>query len=90
MTFRVATVLKEIGDERLKLFDGGGYWYFEFDDTEHGVFETHTVSVMRLNHLAFAVWVEEGKEFVAKMKDRISDQASAPAGPAGRYKGGDR
>jgi hypothetical protein len=69
MSFRVSTILKAIGEERLSLLAGKGYWYFVFDDKAK-LYDTHTVFVMRLNQLPLEQWIEEGKDFVKEMKGR--------------------
>lgn len=75
MTFSTPAVNKAIGDPRLKLVAGKGYWYFIFDDVEkHNIFETHSIYTMRLNDMPLERWVEEGKDFLAKMKQRIEEQ----------------
>jgi hypothetical protein len=67
--FRTSSVLKAIGEPRLKLVAGKGYWYFVFDDTGK-LYDTHTVFVMRLSDLPLERWIEEGKDFVQEMKAR--------------------
>jgi hypothetical protein len=74
MAFKASSVIKAIGDPRLTLVAGNGYWYFVFDDVAANMFETHSVSVMRLNQLPLEQWIADGKEFVAKMRQRIEEQ----------------
>jgi len=63
----VKQVLKAIGSDKLELVKGNGYWYFIYDDVAKSRYDTHSVYTMLLgDDLAF--WVEEGKEFVAKME----------------------
>lgn len=63
----VRKVLKEIGCPVLNLYNGKGYWYFVYDDTARGVYETKSVYVMRLNELALAQWIEAGRGFIAEL-----------------------
>jgi hypothetical protein len=75
MAFSTKAVIKAIGDRRLRLVDGGGYWYFIFDDIEkHKVYETYSIAVMRLSDMPLDHWIEEGNGFLAKMKQRIEKQ----------------
>jgi hypothetical protein len=64
-TFRAATVIQKIGDERLKLYAGKGYWYFVFDDGK--LYRTHSVDVMRLSHMPLEQWIAEGNDFLKWM-----------------------
>lgn len=66
---RTATILKAIGEPKLTLHDGGGYWYFVYDDVERNIHETLSVPVFRLNHMALASWVEEGKQLIQNVND---------------------
>jgi hypothetical protein len=52
----------------IELVRGKGYLYFVYDDGEK--YDTLSVMVPRLNDLALAQWIAEGKEFAAKMEDR--------------------
>jgi len=67
VTFRATTVTKHIGDPRLSLVAGDGYWYFVFDDVAAKLYETHSVFVMRLHDLPLERWIEEGKDFLNEM-----------------------
>jgi hypothetical protein len=63
-------VIKAIGSDKLELVAGKGYWYFIYDDTKAGRYDTRSVYVMRLGHLSVEEWVKEGREFVAKMEQQ--------------------
>lgn len=57
---RMKTV-NDMVDDNYELVKGKDYLYFVYDD---GVmFETHSVSVPRLNSLNFDQWIEEFKSF---------------------------
>lgn len=58
-----ATIIKAIGCPHLKLYDGGGYWYFVYDDGAR--WHDQSVHVMRLHHLTLDQWIAEGKAAVA-------------------------
>lgn len=49
----------------LELVKGKDYLYFVFDDGKR--YDTLSVMVPRLNDLTLAQWVEEGKQFAARM-----------------------
>lgn len=49
----------------VELVKGSGYLYFVFDDGKR--FDTLSVMVPRLNDLSLAQWVDEGKEFAARL-----------------------
>ena len=55
-------ILNRIGEENLYLYDGGGYFYFEYDD------ETYAIYVNDLDDLTLDQWVESGKHFVKNLK----------------------
>lgn len=67
------TIEKAIGDERLRLHAGEGYFYFSFD--AEGIYETHSVYAYRLHHLSLERWVAEGKEFISACEEKMK-QAS--------------
>lgn len=56
-------IIKEIGDKRLNLYNGGGYWYFILDDGAK-LYETHSIYVYLLNELSHEQWVEAGRDFI--------------------------
>lgn len=65
------TILKEIGNEFLNLYQAPGYFYFEYDN---GVdYETHSVYVDRVSHLFIEEWVSIGKEFIQNVEDMKND-----------------
>lgn len=49
----------------LELVRGKGYFYFVFDDGKR--YDTLSVMVYRLNDLTLAQWVDEGKQYAARM-----------------------
>lgn len=60
-------VIKKIGCEKLKLFRGEGYWYFEYDDFEKNkIYDTHSVYISYLSHWSLENWVEEGQGFIKR------------------------
>jgi len=50
---------------KVELVKGKGYFYFVYDDGKK--YNTLTVPVYKLNELTLAQWVEEGKQFAARM-----------------------
>ena len=64
--FRTSSVLSAIGDKHLKLYAGKSYWYFVYDDGK--LYDTHSVFVMRLNEMPLERWIEEGQDFLKKMR----------------------
>jgi len=75
MAFKAKSVIKAIGDPRLELVAGKGYWYFVFNDIrKNNLFDTQSVMVMRLSDLSQERWIEEGKDFLAKMQQKIEEQ----------------
>lgn len=62
-------ILKAINCDKLDLARGEGYWYFVYDDTSKKLYETHSVYCCYLNQMTVDQWVEEGKDFVAKMQE---------------------
>lgn len=68
--FRASTVIKAIGDKRLKLVPGKSYWYFVFDDASANKYDTRSVMVMRLNQLPLQQWIEEGRDFLKKVTSK--------------------
>jgi hypothetical protein len=49
----------------VELVKGKDYLYLVFDDGQR--YDTLSVMVPRLNDLTLAQWIEEGKQFAAKM-----------------------
>jgi hypothetical protein len=66
---RAKQVTDFIGNKNLELVQGEGYWYFIYDN-QRGKYETHSVQVLRLNHLSLVEWIAEGKDFVAQMEPK--------------------
>ena len=63
-----AKIIKAVGNKYVSLHNGGGYWYFVYDNVEAGLFETESVYTMYLNSMDVAKWVEIGKAFAAKVE----------------------
>lgn len=62
-------IIKQIGCPHLNLYRGEGYWYFIYDNLSNGgVYDSHSVYVMRLNDMGLDRWVDEGKAFVKKVE----------------------
>jgi hypothetical protein len=65
MRITTKKILKEINCKLLTLHNGGGYFYFAYDNEEGDYsFNTERVYCYRLNHLDLDSWVEIGKDFV--------------------------
>lgn len=73
MTFTTKQIIKKIGSDKLELTKnaGDGYWYFIYDNKAAGKFDTLSIYVMYLNDMSIERWVEEGKDFVAKMENEL-------------------
>lgn len=67
-------ILSRIGEPRLDLCKGDGYWHFTFDDPKANVFETHSVMVHRLNQLSLEQWENEGSAFAFKCALKVGFQ----------------
>jgi hypothetical protein len=52
----------------IELVKGKDYLYLIFDDGTR--YDTLSIMVPRLNDLTLAQWVEEGKQFAAKMESK--------------------
>jgi hypothetical protein len=70
---RVSQVLFAVGNEHLDLVQGKGYWYFVYDDTIKGIYDTTSIMTMRLGDFTVAQWAEDGREFCAKMEKQAND-----------------
>jgi hypothetical protein len=65
----VKAILRAIGNDKLELFRGNGYYYFTYDDLEvNKIWADESVYVCRLNHLDLNRWIEIGKEFINKVE----------------------
>lgn len=69
MTISAKQILSKVGCPYLSLCKGAGYWYFVYDNTETGAYESHTVYEMYLNQASLDWWVNEGKQFVSQMEN---------------------
>lgn len=58
-------IIKAIGNDKLELVAGEGYWYFSYWDESANIYETHSVYVYRLKDLSLDAWIQEGKSFLA-------------------------
>lgn len=63
-------VLKAVGNEHLDLVRGNGYWYFVYDDTVKGLYDTTSIYTMRLSDFTVEQWAQDGREFCAKMEGK--------------------
>jgi len=68
----VKEVVKAVGCANLNLYRGEGYWYFIYDSLDgadaNGRYDSESVYTMRLNDMALDLWVDIGKNFVAKVE----------------------
>lgn len=80
MAISSKAIVKKIGNANLELVRavGHGYWYFVYSDEANGVYETESVYVPRLNDMALERWVQDGKNFVAKVEEIVCDRAAFP------------
>ena len=64
-------IINEIGEKRLALWrEPAGYYCFGYDDARpFGEYHTRSVMVYRLNHMKFASWVQEGRDFLQAIRD---------------------
>lgn len=60
-----SAILKSVSCPHLHLFDGGGYWYFVYDDASRNVWESRSVYVNRLRDMPIEQWTAEGRLLVA-------------------------
>lgn len=67
----VKAILKALACDKLALHKGDGYYYFVYDDVAADVWEDRSVSTYRLNHLSFERWVEEGRDFLNEVNQKI-------------------
>lgn len=72
---RRRTIEVAVGDPRLRLYAGKGYFYFAFE--AEGIYETHSVYAYRLHHLSLERWVEEGKEFVSACEGEMKRRSAS-------------
>jgi len=62
------TIEKAVGDERLTLEAGEGYFYFIFDDGDF--YDTESVLVYRLNHLRLDQWTAIASDFISRSEEK--------------------
>lgn len=60
------TILKQLGNEYLQLYQAPGYFYFVYDDGT--AYHTHSVMVDKLSHMDIEQWVDEGKIFLRELE----------------------
>lgn len=64
-----AQIIKKIGNDKLSLFKGEGYWFFSYDDfAARTIYETRSVYVMYLNQMSLQEWIDEGNDFIRVVK----------------------
>lgn len=69
----IKKILRAINDPNLDLWrHESGYFIFVWDDKRPDAanYETESVYCDRLNHMSFEQWVQIGKEFSEKMRNR--------------------
>ena len=65
MRITTKKILKEINCKYLSLHNGGGYFYFVYDNEDDiSTYNTKTVITYRLNDLFFGDWIDIGEDFV--------------------------
>jgi hypothetical protein len=64
-----------VGDPRLRLHAGEGYFYFAFE--AEGIYETHSVYVYRLRDFSLERWVSEGKEFISACEEEMKQRSAS-------------
>lgn len=69
-------IINKIGCPFLHLYQGEGYWYFEYDDGDK-VFETKSVMVMYLNSMDIDQWVAEGRALLKTVRTSPTDDVGA-------------
>lgn len=73
MAHTTRSILAKIKCQHLNLYRGEGYWYFIYDNGS-GVYESHSVYVMRLNDMPEARWVGIGSAFVEATEAEARDR----------------
>jgi hypothetical protein len=61
-------VIKAVGNDHLALVHGTNYWYFIYDDTAKGRYDTMSVYTMRLGDFSVEQWAQDGREFCEKVE----------------------
>ena len=64
---RTQTILARLGCQHLSLHNGGGYWYFRYDDGD--AHETRSVMVMRLKDMSLEGWLYEGRALLEQVTE---------------------
>lgn len=67
-------VIKAIGNDKLQLLRGNGYWYFVYDDPAKGLFDTMSVYTMHLGNYTVEQWAAEGRELVARVQNEYASR----------------
>lgn len=69
MRLSARKILSAIGCPYLSLHKGEGYWFFIYDSADdQAVYDSESVYVFRLSHLAFDKWIKIGTDFVNRMQ----------------------
>lgn len=66
MTTR-AKIIEALGDDRVTLEQGEGYFYFLYSEAGNDFYMDRSVYVSRLKHLSLEAWLEEGRAFIASI-----------------------
>ena len=67
MRITTKKILQKINCKDLSLYNGGGYFYFVYDNEKDiSSYDTESIYCPRLNDMDFDLWVEIGKDFVKK------------------------
>lgn len=56
----------------VELVKGEGYFYFQYDLPEQNIFETESVYVDKLNHLAKDEWIRQGRQFAIETEHKLA------------------
>lgn len=59
---------------KLELVKGDGYHYFQYDDVDGNVFETHSVMVPYTKDLTLKQWLAEAREFAERMDPKVREE----------------
>lgn len=68
------SIEKEIGDSRLKLHAGKGYFYFAFQAGRY--YRTESIYTYRLHDYPLERWVAEGKEFISSCEEEMKRRSA--------------
>lgn len=69
----IRKILKELGEQKLGLYKGTGYFYFVYDDVDESDFYLdHSVSICHLNHMSHEDWIAEGRDFLTQVRAKLA------------------